>query len=166
MKILKRFLFVSVLLFSIITTTSCSLIGKNSSSKNEYQLLKTMVLELPTGINVEVSHYGNDGKVFRQITKAVLPYKSLPGETREEAEKTLAPAIESYKNIKGITHKIEFGEDNATETLEVNFKELDLEKAKSVPGLLLDEDANNGISVEKSVEILKEKGFKEKVTNN
>lgn len=162
MKMLKRFLFVAVLAFATIGTTACGGANKTVENKENMDLLTTMVLEQPTGLKIELSYYGKGDMAFKQTTNNVIPYKALPGGTKEVAEKTLGPIAEKYKGLKGVTHKIEYGNDQATEMLEINFKEIDMEQIKGVPGLMLDGDPKNGVSVSKSVELLKQTGFVEK----
>lgn len=162
MKILKRLLLVVILSFATISATACgSNSNKTSEKSNDFELLNTLVLEQPTGLKIEISYYGKGDIAFKQTAKNEVPYSVFGG--KENAEKQINPIIEQYKNLKGVTHKVEFLEDKAVENLEVNFKELDLEKAKNVPGLILDGgNPNNGVSVSKSVEILKKQGFTEK----
>lgn len=162
MKSLKRILLIAILAFATIGTTAC---GGNSKqvTKNEYDLLKTMVLEQPSGIKIEIAYYGKGDVVYVQTANNVIPYKAFPG-GKEKLKAQLDPIAEKYKGLKGVNHKLDYTEDKLVETLEVKFKELEVEKAKNVPGLLMSGsgDPKNGVSLSKSVELLKQNGYTEK----
>lgn len=127
----------------------------------EYKLLKTFELK-KDGSTVEISYYGVGDIAFKQTAKNELLYKVFPGGTKETAEQALKSLAEQYKGLNGITHKLEFKEDRVLEELEVNYKELDFEKAKNIPGMSFTGDPKNGVNVTQSGELLKKNGFVEK----
>ncbi|MNJ57237.1 putative lipoprotein YehR precursor [compost metagenome] len=106
--------------------------------------------------------YKND-KVVEQTANNTMTYDYLGVDSKEEAEKQLAPFIESYKGVEGITHKIEFKEFEATETLKVEYDKADFNKLKELEGMSFDSEEDvKRISMKKSEELLKSQGYTEK----
>src|SRR5699024_11347515 len=76
----------------------------------------------------------------------------------EEIIKTVA---EQYKDIDGVEYSVEYGDEEAVENIEINYEELDYEKAQKTDGIMLQGDPEKGISMEKSAEMIEEQGYTE-----
>jgi uncharacterized lipoprotein YehR (DUF1307 family) len=71
----------------------------------------------------------------------------------------LDPIAEEYKDIEGIDYSIEYGEDEATESLTINYDNLDFDAAKELPGVSFEGDTSNGISMDRTEDMLLEQGY-------
>ncbi|MDO4432689.1 MAG: DUF1307 domain-containing protein [Aerococcaceae bacterium] len=115
-----------------------------------------------TGLQIEVTYKAQGDHVLEQITHTTYKYSDMEL-TKEEFEQEAAPVVEFLKEIKGVSHTITFGEEQAVEIVAVNFKEFDFDKIEEIERFGLDGiDAKaKTISLEKSLENLKMFGFKE-----
>jgi uncharacterized lipoprotein YehR (DUF1307 family) len=102
--------------------------------------------------------------VNEQSTENKVPFSALGVTTKEEAEELLAPLVEQYKGLKGVTHKITYSDSEAVESVTVNFEEADFEQLRDVIGMDLGSGSNKNIkiSLKKSEDDLKLKGYVEK----
>lgn len=158
----RRSLFIFILMFSTLSVSACSIDNKGRmAKKDDLQLLTTLELKQPNGLSSELKYYGKGDIAYKQTAKSEIPYIIFGG--KEKAKERIDPIVKQYKELKGVTHKIEYGDTSAIEELEVDYVNVDIEQLKKVPGILLNGDnPKNGVSVSKSVEILKKNGYVEK----
>lgn len=125
--------------------------------------VETSEFELEENGVVMLMTYHHEGdEVIKQTAENTIPYTSLGVESEDEAKQFLEPQSEQMQGIDGLKEEIEYGDSEAKETVEVDYEELDMDQAKDVPGLMLDGDIENGISMEKTAEMLINQGFEEK----
>lgn len=114
------------------------------------------------GVLITMKYYYEGDTVTKQTTKNVLPYESIGITTKEEAKEILDPLSAELQGVEGLTQKIEYGDTEATETLEVDYEKLDFDEANGLPGMMVEGDSDGKISMEKSADMLLDQGFKEK----
>ena len=64
------------------------------------------------------------------------------------------PIAKQYQAIKGIDYSLDYGEDAATESLTIDYSNLDYDAAKQLPGVTFEGDTSNGISMERTEKML------------
>ncbi len=115
------------------------------------------------GITTTITYYHEDDKVVKQTAENVVPYANLGISSEEEAKEIFDPEAEKFQGIDGIKQKITYSDSEAVETLEVDYENLDFDKASELPGMMFDGDAKeNGVSMGKSADMLLEQRFEEK----
>lgn len=114
------------------------------------------------GASITLDFTYKDDYVLSQKAKSEMTYAALGFESREQAEKELKESTEAYEGLDGVTYHADFQDDKIIEETEIIFDELDYEKTKDIPGLLFEGDPKDGISMEKSADLLLTYGFTEK----
>ncbi len=113
------------------------------------------------GASITLEFTYKDDRVLSQKAKSEMTYAALGFESKEEAEKELKESTEAYTGLDGVSYQADFQADKIIEETEINFDDLDYEKVKDIPGLLFEGDPKDGISMEKSAELLLTYGFTE-----
>lgn len=140
------------ILVSAIFLTACS---------NGSESTKTFELE-HDGIMTTMVYTSTGDKVTMQTTENVIQYDLAGLASKEDAQELFAPMIEQFQNIEGLTHKMEYDDSKAIETLAIDYEVVDFKDIENIPGMAFSEDPkDNGVSMEKSVEILESQGFTE-----
>ena len=155
MKRISRLLLAFAMLFVIVVTTACGSKGENAT--------KTFVLE-KNGIKITLvyTYIESEDKVIKQTTVNEGVYANIPNlKTKEAVKAVLDPIAEKYQGIKGIKESIDYQEDKFVETLEVDYENLDYEKAKTIMGESFQDPKKVKISMKKSEELVTQQGFKE-----
>lgn len=111
------------------------------------------------GVTMKLTYKAEGDKVIEQTADNILPYESIGVTTAEEAEAILAEAVAGYQGVEGITYNIDYQEDQAIETLTMNYEEIDMDTAAELTGVILEGDVSQGISLKRSVDMLLEQGF-------
>ena len=105
-----------------------------------------------------VFNYEGD-EVKKQTANNIMPYSSVGVSTTEEAKQLLDPIAKQYQAIKGIDYSLDYGEDAATESLTIDYSNLDYDAAKQLPGVTFEGDTSNGISMERTEKMLLDQGY-------
>lgn len=114
------------------------------------------------GIVTTLEYTAKGDKVTKQTSENVIQYDLAGIESKEQAQELFDPMIEQFQNIEGITHKLEYEDTKAIESLVIDYEAVDFDEIMGLPGMNFSEDPkNNGISMEKSAEMLESQGFKE-----
>lgn len=123
----------------------------------------TRTFELENDGVVTTMVYTTEGdKVTKQSTENLIQYDVAGLESKEQAQEIFDPLIEQFQGIEGITHNMEYDEEKAVETLEIDYEAVDFDEIENLPGMSFSDDPkDNGVSMEKSLEILESQGFKE-----
>ena len=141
MKKIRNVLLSMAMIFIVVLSTACS-------SKEAATATKTYIEK--------------EDKVVKQTTKNEGIYAQLPStKTKEEAQKVLDPIAKKYQGIKGIKHSIDYQEDKFIEDLEVDYTNIDYEKAKEVLGKNFQDPAKTKISMKKTEELMNKMGYTE-----
>ncbi|EHV5201252.1 YehR family lipoprotein [Listeria monocytogenes] len=99
--------------------------------------------------------------VIKQTDEYTMPYTALGVSSKAEAEKFFKEIIDKLQNIDGLTVKVEYKDDKAIETLEIDYTKISSENIKGIPGLTMSGDISKGISMRASEKLLKARGYKE-----
>lgn len=113
------------------------------------------------GIVTKMTYTYQGDEVLKQKAENIIPYASLGVTSQEEAEEILDPQVEELQGIDGVSEEVEYKEDEALETLEIDYENLDHDKIEKIPGLNISGNIKNGISMEKSAEALLNQGYEE-----
>lgn len=158
MKNLKNILKSVAVLCMLVFVVGCG-------AKTEKLKTKTFIIEKP-GTKIELTYHYDGDKVLKQSADNSISYdvlkQSLAVKTKEEVIEKLKTISKTYKGVDGIEYSEEYKDTEFVEKLTVDYTKLDYEKAKKIPGIVLTGDPKNGVSLQKSEELLKKQGFTEK----
>lgn len=121
---------------------------------------RTFVLE-DEGMVVKLTYYHEGDEVVKQTTENILSYEENGIESKEQAEQMMEPQSEQLQGYDGLTEEIDYGDDELTETMEIDYTKADLDEISDLPGMMQDGDTDGGISMELSAQMLLEQGFEE-----
>lgn len=122
---------------------------------------RTFKAEEP-GIEATITYYYQGDDVKKQTTENVIEYEAVGLESKDEAKEMFDPESEQFQGVDGVTHEMTYEDDHAIETLEVDYENLDFDEARSLPGMMFEEGAEEyGISMEQSAQMLLNEGFEE-----
>ncbi|WP_419893102.1 YehR family lipoprotein [Oceanobacillus kimchii] len=138
-------LFIAVAMFALV---AC-----NSEETVKYQAEED-------GILITLTYTAEDDKVVKQVSESEIEYRALGVTTKEEAEELLAPLAEDYQNVDGLTHEIDYQDDKVVEKVTVDYNEADASEIAELEGSMFEGDPSEGISLEKSIELIESQGFK------
>ncbi len=113
------------------------------------------------GMTISLTYEYQMDKVKKQTTKTIVSYDAIGADTKEEAEELYDLIVEDIPLIEGLEQTLEFGDSELTEITKADYDVLDLDLAKDIPGMNLSGDLSNGISMEKTEDMLLEQGFEE-----
>lgn len=139
-------------LVGVLFLASC---GNGAGSQEES---KTFTMD-QNGVSMElVFNYSGD-KVTSQTANNVMPYEAIGVSTKEEAQEVLDPIAKQYQQVQGLDYSLEYSDSEATESLTINYDELDYDSAKQLPGVSFEGNTDNGISMERTEEMLLDQGY-------
>jgi len=146
---MKKWVIICLTLFVSFTLVAC-----NSGSE------ETVTLQTEeNGITVKLTYKAKGDKVTEQRADNVMPYESLGISTPEEAEELFAELASGFEGIEGVTHKMDYQDDQVVESLTIDYEKADPNEVSGLSGSMSDGDLSNGISLKKSVEMLEEQGY-------
>lgn len=131
------------------------LVGCSSSKDGS----KTYVME-KSGVKTEITVYYEGDKVTKQTTVNTMDYEKM-AVTKDELKDVALPVSEKYQGIDGVEQKIEFNDNEAIETLTIDYTKVDLNKLKDLPGMDIDTDVES-VSLKNTEESLLSQGFTKK----
>ena len=155
MKKLRSFLLSLAMIFVVVLSTACS--------SKEATATKTFVKE-QNGFKVTLvyTYIESEDKVVKQTSKTEALFSAFKGRDIEQVKKQLQDASAKFQGIKGIKETVDIQEDKFIEEVEVDYSELDYEKAKNLPGMIFSGDpTKTKVSMEKSEKMLMTHGFEE-----
>ena len=155
MKKLRSFLLSLAMIFVVVLSTACS--------SKEATATKTFVKE-QNGVKVTLvyTYIESEDKVVKQTSKTEALFSSFKGRDIEQVKKQLQDISAKFQGIKGIKETVDIQEDKFIEEVEVDYSELDYEKAKNLPGMIFSGDpTKTKVSMEKSEKMLMTHGFEE-----
>lgn len=113
------------------------------------------------GTESKLTYTCKGDNVIKQKDEYTMPYTTLGVSSKAEAEKFFKEIIDKIQNIDGLTVKVEYKDDKAIETLEIDYTKISSENIKGIPGLTMSGDTSKGISMKASEKLLKARGYKE-----
>ena len=143
--------FIAILILTLLLT-ACN---------NGTESTRTFELE-ENGVITTVEYTFEGDKVTKQTAENIIPYDSVGINSKEEAQEIFAPMSEEFQNFDGLTHKMEYDNSKAIESLIINYEVVNFEEIQHLPGMNFDEDVKTeGVSMKKSAEFLESQGFTE-----
>lgn len=112
------------------------------------------------GVESKLVYTYKGDKVTKQTAENTMSYTALSVSSKEEAEKLLKETSDKFQNIDGLKEKIEYKDDKAIETIEVDYTKIASEDMNKIPGMASG-DASKGISMKESAKLLESQGYKE-----
>ncbi|EAC4875710.1 DUF1307 domain-containing protein [Listeria monocytogenes] len=113
------------------------------------------------GVDSKLTYTYKGDKVTKQTAENIMSYASLGVASKEDAEKMLKATSDKFQGIDGLKEKIEYKDDKAIETLEVDYTKISSEDMNKIPGMSSNGDTSKGISMEESAKMLESQGYKE-----
>lgn len=141
--------FIVILVFAVFLT-AC---GDDESTR-------TFELE-EGGLKTTMVYTHSGDKVTKQATENIVPYEAIGIASKEEAQELFDPIIAEFQDVDGLTHQMEYEDTRAVETLTIDYEAADVEQLEGLPGMEFSDDPNDGISMEKSAELLESQGYTE-----
>ena len=145
---------IAVLVLSVAALSACS---KEQTKTYEGDV---------NGKNVITSLTYKDDEVLKQSTIGTVKYDDL-GIDQSQAKEMLKKDEKAFKGVKGVTYKVDYKDQKAVEHIDVDYKEVDVDKLKKNLGF---EPAKakkkDYVSMKKLVKQLKRNGLKEKSKMN
>lgn len=113
------------------------------------------------GAKTTITYHADGDVVYRQEVVNVIDSNYL-SVTPDDVKSRLEETQNAYNNIKGTTYDYNMDEDGIiTEKISVDFKDLDTEAYQKLNSGNIDGDLSKGVSLQKSVEYVKQQGFVE-----
>ena len=112
------------------------------------------------GVQSTLVYTHNGDEVISQSTENIINYEEL-GIDKAQAEEIFAGYSDQYQDLAGVEHSFEFGDDEATENISIVYEEIDAEQLEGVEGIEFEGDPSEGISMERSAEMLLDQGYTE-----
>ncbi|EHX7146249.1 YehR family lipoprotein [Listeria monocytogenes] len=112
------------------------------------------------GVESKLVYTYKGDKVTKQTAENTMSYTALSVSSKEDAEKLLKETSDKFQNIDGLKEKIEYKDDKAIETIEVDYTKIASEDMNKIPGMASG-DASEGISMKESAKLLESQGYKE-----
>ena len=148
MKNLRRILLTITMLFVVVLTAACS--------KKDQYATKVFYLE-KNGLKTTITYTYDEkeDKIIKQETKN----EGIYSEFRPVASKEDVPIAAKYQGITGLKESIEYQDDKFIETLEVDYENIDFEKAKTVFGPNFQDPKKVRVSMKKTEDSLTKAGY-------
>ncbi|CEA02582.1 putative lipoprotein YehR precursor [Jeotgalicoccus saudimassiliensis] len=112
------------------------------------------------GIESKLVYTYSGDEVISQSTENVINYEAL-GIDKAQAEELFGDLAEQYEGLSGVEHSFDFGDEEATESISIVYDEIDAEELQGVDGIAFEGDPKDGISMERSAEMLLDQGYTE-----
>lgn len=127
--------------------------NSNESSTVDYTLAGT-------GTDSTITFEYEDDKVLKQTAVNVVNYDEAKT-TKEQLQTAMESLTSSYKDIKGLSYDVEYGDTEAKETVVVDYTKVDLKELADLQGVTFDSDADDAdsVSLKKTVELLEKSGY-------
>ena len=172
---MKKVLSVLLALSLLIATAGCGAKDDSASNTSENQTTqedtkapsddekyeKKVYTNTLQGVTMELTYYVDGDKVVKQTAHNVVKYKDV-GQTKDQVKAVLDAASQAYQKIPGVEESIEYTDEEAVETLTVDYTKVDLTQLQGVPGVSFDEEALKAkvVSMKKTEALLEQNGFK------
>lgn len=155
MKNIKRIVLSFTMLLFVVLAAACS--NRRETATKTYALEDSGLKTTQVFTYIE-----KEDKIIKQVTISEGTYAEFqPGKTKEEIIKMIEPITKKFEGIKGIKYSIDYKDESFVETIEIDYENLDYEKAK----VALDEefqDPSKGIvSMKITEKALLEDGYVE-----
>ncbi|HCG76196.1 MULTISPECIES: YehR family lipoprotein [Staphylococcus] len=148
---------ISLLVVIVLSTVALTACSKERTKTYEGDV---------NGKNIITSLTYKDDEVLKQSTIGTLKYDDL-GIDKIQAKEIFKKDEKTFKGLKGVTYKVDYKDQKAVEHIEIDYKDVDVDKLKKNLGF---ESAkavkDDHVSMHKIVKQLKRNGLKEKSKMN
>ena len=148
---------ISLLVVIVLSTVALTACSKERTKTYEGDV---------NGKNVITSLTYKDDEVLKQSTIGTLKYDDL-GIDKSQAKEIFKKDEKTFKGLKGVTYKVDYKDQKAVEHIEIDYKDVDVDKLKKNLGF---ESAkavkDDHVSMHKIVKQLKRNGLKRKSKMN
>lgn len=142
---------ISLLVVIVLSTVALTACSKERTKTYEGDV---------NGKNVITSLTYKDDEVLKQSTIGTLKYDDL-GIDKSQAKEIFKKDEKTFKGLKGVTYKVDYKDQKAVEHIEIDYKDVDVDKLKKNLGF---ESAkavkDDHVSMHKIVKQLKRNGLR------
>ena len=145
------------LVLSFLAVSALFVLSACSSPKKAYFQL----IDQNTKKNSRITYeYKNDELLIQQINNTF--YYEPIGLTKDTAKEQTEAYAKSIKDVKGLTHEIDYKDEYLTEKITIDFRKADIEELQRKHLLQISSNQKlSYISYKESAKILEKKGYKE-----
>ncbi|MFW3591664.1 YehR family lipoprotein [Staphylococcus caprae] len=148
---------ISLLVVIVLSTVALTACSKERTKTYEGDV---------NGKNVITSLTYKDDEVLKQSTIGTLKYDDL-GIDKSQAKEIFKKDEKTFKGLKGVTYKVDYKDQKAVEHIEIDYKDVDVDKLKKNLGFESAKAVKDDyVSMHKIVKQLKRNGLKEKSKMN
>lgn len=147
---MKKWMVICLTLLVALTLAACG--GEES----------TTVMQIEeNGVLSKITLEAEGDEVVKQTADNIITYAALGLNSKEEAEAAFGEVASSFQGIDGVTHSMDYQDDQVTETLIVDYGVADFEEVAQLEGSTFDDTDADYISLEKTIELLEDQGFEQ-----
>ena len=148
---------ISLLVVIVLSTVALTACSKERTKTYEGDV---------NGKNVITSLTYKDDEVLKQSTIGTLKYDDL-GIDKSQAKEIFKKDEKTFKGLKGVTYKVDYKDQKAVEHIEIDYKDVDVDKLKKNLGFESAKAVKDDyVSMHKIVKQLKRNGLKRKSKMN
>ena len=145
------------IIFGIISMLFCTMLLTGCQQEQTKTFTQTK-----NGITLQMEYTYKGDTVLQQKATNTMPYAIFPVENKEDIHFLLDRLSEPYQGIKGVEQSIDYQEEQAVETVMIDYGELDFDLAKGIDSIFTDgADSEKKVSMQAVEKWLLEKGFEE-----
>ncbi len=111
------------------------------------------------GMVSKIAYKAEGDRVIEQTADSIIPYDLLEIADKEEAEAMFAEGVAQYQDVEGVSHSIDYQDDQIVETTKVDFETTDPDDFAELSGAMMEDGASDFISLQRSVQMLQEQGY-------
>ncbi len=111
------------------------------------------------GMVSKIAYKAEGDRVIKQTGDTIIPYNLLEISDKEEAEAMFEQTVAQYQDIEGLSHSIDYQDDQIVETTKVDFETADPDEIAGLTGVMMEDGASDFISLQRSVQMLQEQGY-------
>ncbi len=111
------------------------------------------------GMVSKIAYKAEGDRVIEQTADNIIPYDLLEIADKEEAEAMFAEGVAQYQDVEGVSHSIDYQDDQIVETTKVDFETTDPDDFAELTGAMMEDGASDFISLQRSVQMLQEQGY-------
>ena len=111
------------------------------------------------GMVSKIAYKAEGDRVIEQTADNIIPYDLLEIADKEEAEAMFEEGVAQYQDVEGVSHSIDYQDDQIVETTKVDFETTDPDDFAELTGAMMEDGASDFISLQRSVQMLQEQGY-------
>ncbi len=111
------------------------------------------------GMVSKIAYKAEGDRVIEQTADSIIPYDLLEIADKEEAEAMFEEGVAQYQDIEGLSHSIDYQEEQIVETTKVDFETANPDDIAELTGAMMEDGASDFISLQRSVQMLQQQGY-------